>query len=60
MADFLGKQLEESNLEKLVEHLRFENFAKNESVNGEMGKEMGFYHPDQGFFIRKGTKSEML
>lgn len=37
----------------LVEHLGFENFAKNESVNFEVGKDLGFMNTE-GRFIRKG------
>ena len=40
-----------------MEHLRFDNFAKNESVNGESGKKLGFLNSDAGNFIRKGIKS---
>lgn len=37
----------------LVAHLGFESFAKNESVNFEAGKDMGFMN-QEGNFIRKG------
>ncbi len=40
-------------LARLVAHLRFENFAKNESVNYEVGKQLSFMRQD-GRFIRKG------
>ena len=50
---FLNKPLSEKQLEELVEHLRFDTFSKNESVNGEAGKETGFLNRD-GHFIRKG------
>ena len=42
VAAFLNKTLSEKQLDELVEHLRFDNFSKNESVNGEAGKETGF------------------
>ena len=53
VAAFLNKTLSEKQLDELVEHLRFDNFSKNESVNGEAGKETGFLNRD-GHFIRKG------
>jgi hypothetical protein len=40
-------------LSKLTEHLRFDNFAKNETVNCEIGKEIGLMN-NSGHFIRKG------
>jgi hypothetical protein len=49
----LGKKFSEQQLDDLKEHLRFDNFAKNESVNGESGKEKGFMYSD-GHFVRKG------
>ena len=39
---------------KITEHLRFDNFEKNESVNNEIGKKLGMMYPD-GKFIRKGN-----
>lgn len=53
VADFLGKSLSGEQLARLVAHLQFENFAKNESVNFEAGKQMGFMN-QEGRFIRKG------
>ncbi len=53
VADFLGKSLSGEQLARLVAHLHFENFAKNESVNFEAGKQMGFMN-QEGRFIRKG------
>lgn len=54
MASFLDKQLSQEQLDKLTEHLRFENFEKNESVNNEFGKKIGIMNLD-GKFIRKGN-----
>ncbi len=54
IARFVGKNLGEEKLSQLVAHLRFDNFAKNESVNVEIGKELGFMN-NTGNFIRKGT-----
>lgn len=58
VAAFLGKKLSGEQLVRLTAHLQFENFAKNESVNFEAGKKMGFMN-QEGHFIRKG-KSECL
>ena len=53
VATFLDKTLSEDQLDKLTEHLRFDNFEKNEAVNNEFGKKIGFMNQD-GKFIRKG------
>ena len=53
VARFLGKPLTEENMTKLLEHLKFENISKNESVNFEIGKKIGFMNLD-GAFMRKG------
>ena len=54
MARFLGKDLSEDQLNRLMEHLKFENIRKNEAVNNESGKKMGMMNED-GNFIRKGA-----
>lgn len=53
MASFLGKSLTEEQLSKLTQHLRVDQFAKNEAVNYEICKELGFMN-NSGNFIRKG------
>ena len=53
MAAFLGKSYSDEVMAKLTEHLKFDNFQKNESVNNESGKKMGAMNED-GRFIRKG------
>ncbi|EFX63192.1 hypothetical protein DAPPUDRAFT_268909 [Daphnia pulex] len=53
VAKFLGKPLTEEKMFKLLEHLKFDNISKNESVNFEIGKKIGFMNQD-GAFIRKG------
>ena len=53
VATFLGKSFSDEQLGKLTEHLKFENFQKNESVNNESGKKMGAMNED-GRFIRNG------
>ncbi len=55
MAKFLGKDLSQDQLDRLREHLKFENIEKNETVNFEHGKKTGFMNEDQGKFIRKGN-----
>ncbi|KAI9553518.1 hypothetical protein GHT06_021436 [Daphnia sinensis] len=57
IAKFLGKTLTEDQLVKLTEHLRFDNFAKNETVNCEIGKEIGLMN-NSGHFIRKGKTGD--
>ncbi|XP_075969854.1 sulfotransferase 1C4-like [Anticarsia gemmatalis] len=53
VADFLGKELTEEQLARLCDHLSFENFRKNESVNYQSLREFGLLTPDENF-IRKG------
>ena len=55
VAAFLGKSMSEDELDRLREHLRFDNFAKNDAVNNEFAKELGVIKP-QGHFIRKGRQ----
>jgi estrone sulfotransferase len=53
VAAFLNQSPTDEQLDKITEHLRFDNFEKNESVNNEAGKKQGWMNPD-GKFIRKG------
>ena len=53
IAKFLGKYLSEGQLTQLVKHLRIDSFTKNEAVNYEFCKELGFMNCE-GRFIRKG------
>ncbi|KAI9563009.1 hypothetical protein GHT06_010465 [Daphnia sinensis] len=57
VAAFLGKSLSEEQLVALTEHLKFENFQKNESVNNESGKKTGAFN-QEGRFIRKGKTGD--
>ncbi|EFX63687.1 hypothetical protein DAPPUDRAFT_231919 [Daphnia pulex] len=57
VAKFLGKPLTEEKMIKLLEHLKFDNISKNESVNFEIGKKIGFMSQD-GAFIRKGKTGD--
>ena len=56
VASFLNKPLSDEKLVQLEEHLGFEAFSKNKSVNLECGGEMGIFNnvPD-GRFVRKGN-----
>jgi estrone sulfotransferase len=54
VAAFLNQTPSDEQLDKITEHLRFDNFEKNESVNNEIGKKLGMMYPD-GKFIRKGN-----
>nr|CAH0099007.1 unnamed protein product [Daphnia galeata] len=57
VATFLGKSLSEEQLTGLREHLKFDKFSKNESVNMEMVRKLGGINPD-GHFIRKGKTGD--
>lgn len=59
VANFLSKSLSDEQLGKLAEHLHFDNFQKNESVNNESGKKTGAMNQD-GHFIRKGNYESLL
>merc|ERR1740128_321186 len=54
---FLGKSLSEAQVQSLLNHLRFDNFAKNEAVNYNPAKKGGFAN-DSGNFIRKGKTGD--
>ncbi|XP_026724695.1 sulfotransferase family cytosolic 1B member 1-like isoform X3 [Trichoplusia ni] len=53
VADFLGKDPSPEEMSRLRDHLSFENFRKNESVNMEDLKDCGLLAKDEKF-IRKG------
>ncbi|XP_045782725.1 uncharacterized protein LOC123879176 [Maniola jurtina] len=53
VADFYGKTLSDEQVNKLAQHLDFDNFKKNKSVNMETLQQVGVYTSD-GAFIRKG------
>ncbi|XP_046448183.1 sulfotransferase 1E1-like [Daphnia pulex] len=57
VATFLNQSPTDEQLDKITEHLRFDNFEKNESVNNEAGKKQGWMNPD-GKFIRKGKTGD--
>ena len=54
MAKFMNKSLKEHQLIQLMEHLSFDHFVKNESINMEASKKLGFLEQD-GQFMRKGN-----
>ena len=49
----MDRSLSDEELDNLVEHLCFTNFAKNPMVNEEISKQFGIFKED-GHFIRKG------
>ncbi|KAJ8722511.1 hypothetical protein PYW07_003691 [Mythimna separata] len=53
VADFLGKQLNEEQMNRLCDHLSFENFKNNKSVNFEELRKLGVLANGETF-IRKG------
>lgn len=53
MANFLNKKLSHDQLDRLKDHLRFENMRENDAVNNESGKKLGIMNED-GKFMRKG------
>ncbi|KAL4714558.1 hypothetical protein ACJJTC_006604 [Scirpophaga incertulas] len=53
VADFLGKNLTEEQVSRLSDHLTFENFKKNKSVNYEFMKDLNIFSKDESF-VRKG------
>uniref|UniRef100_A0A2A4KBH0 Sulfotransferase domain-containing protein n=1 Tax=Heliothis virescens TaxID=7102 RepID=A0A2A4KBH0_HELVI len=53
VADFLGKEVTAEQLAHLCDHLSFDNFKQNDSVNFEELREYGVLSPDEKF-IRKG------
>ena len=57
VADFLQKPLTEEQLDGLTEHLRIDNFAKNEAVNKKSMKNSSPFFGG-GDFIRKGRDAQ--
>ena len=53
IASFLNKTLTEEQIEKLVDHVKIDKFAKNDSVNMSMEIKAGLGNPGHTF-IRKG------
>ncbi|XP_052737838.1 uncharacterized protein LOC112044107 [Bicyclus anynana] len=57
VADFFGKTISDEQVNKLADHLGFDNFKKNKSVNMEHLQESGVF-TSEGAFIRKGQPGE--
>ncbi|CAH0406344.1 unnamed protein product [Chilo suppressalis] len=57
VAAFLGKAVTEEQVSRLCDHLAFDNFKKNKSVNFEAIKEISVVNKD-GSFIRKGKAGD--
>ncbi|XP_043204618.1 sulfotransferase 1A1-like [Amphibalanus amphitrite] len=55
---FLGKDFTDEQVDKLAEHLHFDNFKNNPWVNAEHLKPLGLMHTDRGNFIRKGKTGD--
>ncbi|KAJ8722512.1 hypothetical protein PYW07_003692 [Mythimna separata] len=53
VADFFGKQLNEEQMNRLCDHLSFESFKNNKSVNYEHLRELGILEKSESM-IRKG------
>lgn len=50
----MGKSLNDAQLIKLENHLKFETFKNNRSVNFEALKEAGFLNNEEQEFVRSG------
>lgn len=57
VAKFLNKNINESDIEKLVQHLSIENFRNNNSVNQRELVECGVMNPREQSFVRNGKAS---
>jgi len=58
VAKFLGKSLTEEQLDKLAQHLHFDNFKKNPYVNSEEMKMIPGLADNERSFIRKGKTGD--
>ncbi|XP_025837213.1 sulfotransferase 1C4 isoform X2 [Agrilus planipennis] len=58
VAEFLGIDVSEKQLNKLDDHLKIENFRKNDSVNFEVLREIGVLNSKEQGFIRNGKNSK--
>ena len=59
MCTFLGKSLNDSQLDAIVEHTSFNNMKQNSSVNYEWNKVLGIFSKE-GEFLRKGQIGDWL
>lgn len=53
-AKFLGKSVSLEEINKLEDHLKFENFKNNKSVNISALKDLGFFNVIEETFLRQG------
>lgn len=54
VANFLEKEINEDQIEKLCDHLNIANFRNNRAVNKSDEREFGFIHLNEPTFIRNG------
>lgn len=54
MSHFLGKKFTADEMDKLQNHLKFDNFKNNKVVTLPMMNEIGFFKKDAEKFVRKG------
>ncbi len=59
LCEYLGKEFDDSQLDKIVENVSFESMKKNPMVNREGGKKAGMLK-ETGDFIRKGKVGDWL
>jgi len=57
VAQFLGKDISDEMVGKLIDHLSFNKMKNNPSVNKEEGKKLGYFKGD-GNFMRKGVAGD--
>lgn len=57
VADFLEKELNGEQIEKLCDHLNITNFRNNRAVNKSDEREFGFVHLNEATFIRNGKST---
>ncbi|CAG9783944.1 unnamed protein product [Diatraea saccharalis] len=60
VAKFLGKTVTEEQMSRLCDHLAFDNFKKNKSVNMEIFKKLNLSCKDVSPFIRKGEIKSLI
>ena len=58
IGQFLNKKLTDEQIEKLVEHVKVDNFSKNKSVNLTMEIESGLINKGHSF-VRKGKNLKL-
>lgn len=56
MADFLGKNLSDEQIDSLEDYLNFDKFKNNKSVNNDQLVKLGM--AQHGKFIRKGKTGD--